>query len=328
MSATIARSILALLALGAAAAASAQTQEADPSFDARVERPAYRPGAGPVVTLDAAHRNFHTMDGRYRPFAQLVAADGYRIESGTAPFTRRSLARTRILVIANAGSGNAAATGQPAFSEAECDSVAAWVRRGGALLLIADHSPFGRAAQSLASRFGVRMGEGWVFEPQPAAPFLTTQIVYSRENGRLGAHPILEGRDPAERVGTLKAFTGQSLTLPRGAAALMILHPEAHEARDAAALNAIAPLLRQGWSAETARSAGAAPVGGRVQGLAMRFGRGRVVILAEAAMLSAQVVRLPGEGGGRTFTMGMNQPGLDNRQFALNVMRWLSGRLD
>jgi len=315
------------LALCAAAGALAQSQEADPSFDPRVERPAYRAGAGPLVTIDAAHRNFHTADGRYQPFARLIASDGYRIVSGTGPFTRQGLARTRILVIANAGSLNAAATDQPAFTDAECDAVAAWVRRGGALLLIADHSPFGRAAQSLAARFGVRMGEGWVFEPQPAAPFMTTQLIYSRENGRLGTHPIVRGRDASELVSTVKAFTGQSLTLPRGATALMRLGPDAHEARDAAALGAVAAALRGGWSAEAARATGATPVGGRVQGLAMRHGRGRVVVLGEAAMLSAQIVRLPGEGG-RTFTMGMNHPGIDNRRFALNIMHWLSGRLD
>ena len=39
-----------------------------------------------------------------------------------------------------------------------------WVRAGGALLLIADHAPFGSAAASLASRFGVSMGKGWTFD--------------------------------------------------------------------------------------------------------------------------------------------------------------------
>ena len=38
-----------------------------------------------------------------------------------------------------------------------------WVRNGGALLLIADHTPFGSAAHDLALRFGVDMGRGYVF---------------------------------------------------------------------------------------------------------------------------------------------------------------------
>ena len=50
-------------------------------------------------------------------------------------------------------------------------------------------------------------------------------------------------------------------------------------------------------------------------------GGGRVVILGEAAMLSAQV------GGPNQTKFGMNYPGIDNRQLALNIMHWLSGLL-
>jgi hypothetical protein len=51
-----------------------------------------------------------------------------------------------------------------------------------------------------------------------------------------------------------------------------------------------------------------------------------VVVLGEAAMLSAQVIVRP--GGGEAFRMGMNRAGIDNRQLALNIMHWLSGALD
>ncbi|HEX8246526.1 MAG TPA: hypothetical protein VF541_23680, partial [Longimicrobium sp.] len=60
---------------------------------------------------------------------------------------------------------------------------------------------------------------------------------------------------------------------------------------------------------------------GRAQGVAMAFGAGRVVVLGEAAMLSAQVATLPGR---EPMRMGMNVPGSDDQQFALNVMHWLS----
>jgi hypothetical protein len=46
-----------------------------------------------------------------------------------------------------------------------------------------------------------------------------------------------------------------------------------------------------------------------------------VVILGEAAMLSAQVVNLPGR---EPMRMGLNVPGHDDQQFALNVLHWLS----
>jgi len=47
------------------------------------------------------------------------------------------------------------------------------------------------------------------------------------------------------------------------------------------------------------------------------LGKGRVVVLAEAAMMSAQVA------GPQRKPMGMNVPGSDDRQFALNTVRWL-----
>jgi hypothetical protein len=50
--------------------------------------------------------------------------------------------------------------------------------------------------------------------------------------------------------------------------------------------------------------------------LAIEYGRGRIVVLGEAAMLSAQ------RQNGRAF--GMQLPGIDNRQLALNIMHWLS----
>lgn len=50
----------------------------------------------------------------------------------------------------------------------------------------------------------------------------------------------------------------------------------------------------------------------------MKFGKGRVVALGEAAMLTAQL------GGANQTPFGMNRPGTDDRQLALNIMHWLS----
>jgi hypothetical protein len=60
---------------------------------------------------------------------------------------------------------------------------------------------------------------------------------------------------------------------------------------------------------------------GRSQGIVIKSGKGRVVVLGEAAMLSAQLA------GPNKNPFGMNRPGIDNRQFALNLMHWLSGML-
>jgi len=58
----------------------------------------------------------------------------------------------------------------------------------------------------------------------------------------------------------------------------------------------------------------------RAQGIALQHGKGRVVVLGEAAMLSAEVTT-------RGFRFGMSVTDTDNRQLALNIMHWLSGLL-
>ncbi len=265
-------------------------QRADPDFDPAVARPAYR-RAGPRVLFDEAHANFHTAEGRYRPFAQLIGNDGYAVTPASEKFSAEGLAKGDILIVANAESDGPEGT---AITEGEADAVRDWVRAGGSLLLITDRPPHGEGARLLADRFGVEMGLAQTSDPDHSRGH-PANLVFGRDDGLLGDHPILRGRDDAERVGRVLTFAGQSLRGPLGCV----------------------PLLKLGEAAVDGAGRSAA---GRAQGLAFRSGRGRVVVLGEAAMLSAQTFR--GE------PLGMNVPGSDDRQFALNIMHWLSGLLE
>jgi hypothetical protein len=290
-------------------------QIADPDFKPSIEKPAYT-AARPIVVLDEAHANFHTASGRYKPFADLLQADGYRVISGTQSFTSASLRDAQVLVIANAlGSSITAANindPPPAFTGAECDAVRDWVRAGKSLLLIADHAPFGATAAALASRFGVEMGKGYAWAVNNNGPEPSTTMVYSRENGLLGAHAITRG------VTRVVAFTGQSLSVPSGAVVLLRFGSPAYESPGADSQADIAA-FRDG-KPTTARN-----ITGRAQGLAFDYGKGRVVMVGEAAMFSAQVARFTDPSGRRNeIKMGMNVPGNDNRQFLLNIMHWLT----
>lgn len=304
--------------------ASAQ-QVADPQFDASVERPTYS-ADGPTVAIDEAHGNFHTVATGYKPFADLLRNDGYTVMPGTAAFTAATLADVDVLVIANAGI-RTRRPGESAFTDEASDAVRDWVRSGGALLLIADHAPAGGAAADLAARFGVEMGTGWVFEWR--ADGIVSGLDFTRAAGSLGEHAILAGRDPTEAVALVRAFTGQSLSVPSGATVLLRLSPSAREAAALADLDAMATAItRDASAADEAIAARSRSVGGLAQGVALRFGEGRVVVLGEAAMLSAQVVTFTDDDGRpQTLKAGMNVPGIDNRQFALNVLHWLSGVL-
>lgn len=341
----IARTCLPILVPLLGATAALAQQGPDTAWVPSVARPAYD-GSGPRVGIDQAHRNFHTATGNYRPFAALLRRDGYRVSASTQPFTRASLSAFDVLVIANARGGDDAETvSAAAFTAEERAALREWVRGGGSLLLIADHAPFGAAAEALSMEFGVGMSKGFTRDTAAGLSDRRSDsfLRFTRENGLLGRHPILEGRGAGERVGVVMTFTGQSLSIPAGAAALLRLSPTAEdrvpptpaELRELAAqqqrvIDSLTAAARGGGARDTATRAvqlrpAAEPrytsAAGRAQGVAFAFGAGRVVVLAEAGMFSAQLIQLPGR---EPMRMGMNVPGHDDQQFALNVIHWLS----
>lgn len=288
------------------AAVSFAQQVADPNFDTKVAKPAF-PAKHPKVLFDEAHNNFHTATGRYKPFADLITNDGYQITPNPQKFSPQTLKGYDLLVISNALGApamNAPEASNPAFTPEEADAVRDWVKDGGALLLIADHAPMGAANQILGERFGVNMSKMFTidsqnFDKDSGNPGF---IIYTRESGRLADHAITRGRDDSERVNKIITFTGQSLKGPADSESFLKLADTAVDAM-------------QGTNTNPASAAG------RSQGLALKFGKGRVVVLGEAAMLSAQLA------GPNRMQFGMNRPGIDNRQLALNIMHWLSGLL-
>lgn len=279
----------------------------DPDFEVTVAKPAYKK-SGPKVLFDEAHHNYHTTTGRYKPFADLIGNDGYRVTPNQQKFSAEVLKGFHVLVIANArgaDQSDAAEASNAAFTDEESDAVRDWVKGGGSLLLIADHAPNGSANQILAERFNVHMSKGFTSDPENYETSSGNRgfIVYTRASGRLVDHSITRGRNDFERVSKIITFTGQSLQGPANSVAFMKL---ADTARDQMTRTAT----------ETVSAAG------RAQGIAMKYGKGRVIVLGEAAMLSAQIIPGP-----NSIKFGMNWPGTDNRQLALNIMHWLSGRL-
>jgi hypothetical protein len=128
---------------------------------------------------------------------------------------------------------------------------------------------------------------------------------YQGPDAVLSEHPITKGRDLQERVRRVATFGGSAfqalpggnaiLTLPRGA---LLLTQERVEIDEGSPIQA-APPSSDGSPRWTV------PVGGWLQGAATEIGDGRVAIFAETGLFS---------GG----------PAPDNRQFVINVMRWLA----
>ncbi len=317
-------------------------QVADPNFDAKVAQPAYT-RTHPKILFDEAHNNFHTSTGRYKPFADLITNDGYSVSPGTEKFSRKTLEGFDVLIIVNALGAerqNLPEASNPAFTEVECDAVRDWVKSGGSLLLIADHAPFGAAAEIMAQRFNVEMSKGHTSDPNnhDSETGNMSFLAFTRANNLLLGHPITDGRAPTERINKVITFTGQSLKGPLGSVSFLRLSDSALDINRQASLATgdTKPIdrlpdgrpLPPGITARAASGAGVprTSAAGRAQALAFEFGKGRVVVLGEAAMLSAQVLKGPAAQlmGREELQMGMNRQGIDNRQLGLNIMHWLS----
>jgi hypothetical protein len=317
MSRTAAVLVGLLLVAAAVAAALFVTRDRswDRAFDATVARPAYE-GNGPVVLFDEGHLNTHTIESGYRPLADLLRNDGYTVRASDGPLTAEALAGIGVLVLPVARGANET-NDDPAYTDAEGAAVEAWVRGGGSLLLVADHWPYGVAVAPLARRLGVEMWGGMVQDTSHYEPGRgDTHLIFSAENGLVAEHPITRGRDDAERVRRVLTFTGQSVQGPAGAVAFLALSPTAVEFPPGAPRAEHA-----GGDVVVSMEYGdPLPAAGRGQGIAFELDSGRVVVLGEAGMLRAQRER-------DDVLVGMNVPGYDNRQLALNIVRWLSGVL-
>ena len=298
-----------LLALAALLAAGlpAQRQYADTLFSPPIDDPAYAPGAGPAVYIDAGHQNFHTREGRYRPFATVLERDGYRVRSFPGPFTPAALRPVDILVISNAldarNVGNWTRPIHSAFTPTEIAVVRKWVADGGKLFLIADHMPMAGAAADLARAFGYTFYDGFAMDTSSSSG----AIRFTRDNGLLPASALT---DDGYYVDSILSFTGQAFAIPAGATPVL---------RGGEHWVSLQPDTAWQFHAQTPQIAADT----LYQGAYQSYGAGRLVVFGEAAMFSAQVVEM----NGQNVKAGMNHPAAPyNYQLLLNIVHWLDPR--
>ena len=125
-----------------------------------IKNPSYI-AKGPVILFDESHDNFQTATGGYKPFVQLLTADGYRFRPSSEELSEVCLAPADVLIIANAF--------EP-LSDSEINAVVEWVKGGKSLLLISDHPPFASPMKGLCKRFGVNLSGAWTSDPDQKEP--------------------------------------------------------------------------------------------------------------------------------------------------------------
>ncbi len=305
---TVLRVALAAILLYAVGAGEVRAQQrGDARFVPVVKEKAYPADDGPIIVIDEAHDNYHTMTGRYRPFAEFLRAHGCTVLPGTQPCSAPTLAAGDILVIANAlGEGNdenGAGKTMNAFSTEEIDAIARWVSEGGSLFLIADHMPFPKAVDSLAIRFSIRFSNGFAFYGGKPG----RGLMFTRGNDNLRAHWITDTPLDGAWVDSVVTFTGSAFQIQRAHDPLLVF---------GAGMVSLEPNVAWEFDEKTNR----VRVEGWRQGAAMEYGKGRIVVFGEAAMFTAQIA----ENG---LPMGMNAPeGAHNGPLLVNIIRWLAPR--
>lgn len=278
-------------------------QVADTLFQPVIDRPFYPIGKGPIVSIDEAHNNFHTLNGRYQAFAKVLQSDGYIVKSFRSHINSDSLKKIDILVISNAlNERNLEDWSLPtpsAFSKEEIKTISMWVKNGGALLLIADHMPFPGAVKDLAASFGFFFNNGFAIDT------VTQNItIFKRSDGFLIDHPITQGRNDMERIDSVRTFTGQAFQANPEAQPLLVFGK-----------STISLMPEEAWQFDDKTSR--ISVAGWYQGAVMMHGNGRVAVFGEAAMFTAQRTK--------SGWIGLKSPGAEqNQQFLLNIMHWLS----
>jgi len=284
-------------------------QVADTTYNPPIKNPIHEPGKGSVVFIDEGHHNFHTKEGRYKAFANLVERDGYIVKRYEGTFEKENLDKGKILVISNAlnkiNIENWYLPTPTAFTEKEIKIVKQWVIDGGSLFLIADHMPLAGAAKDLGSAFGFEFTNGFVFNTLSSRE---TAFFKTKDN-TLVESSITKGMNATENVKHIVSFTGQAFKIPTDATPVLKFNSDY-----------VNILPDTAW---VFKDIPRTPVSGWFQGAYKKFGKGRIVVWGEAGMFTAQFQ------GPEKVKFGMNRDiAKENYQLLLNIIHWLDGKFD
>jgi hypothetical protein len=290
----------------------------DLDFHPHAKNPAYTSldkTPAPTVCFDEAHHNLAVEKGFYRPILELIQSDGYQVRHQKTPFTVTSLKQCQVLYVSAVLSHSDYETSKKqsktsAFKSTEMTAIHNWVQGGGSLLLMTDHRPMGSAAAELLKKFHVQGSDVHVSNSHnPIQPFHDAGIFSIPESQMNLNSPIVKGRNPSERLKNIYFFYGQALhTTNSSADSFLQVGPHAKLGDAQLETNSTEPALDSTHYTSAA--------------VALKIKKGRLVVFGDATVFTSKWDLHLDE------PTGINRPGSDNVQMALNVFHWLSGILD
>lgn len=272
-------------------------ERVDKKFSYTTTTPEYPAKNGPTVYIDEAHHNAHKMGTSYKPFSDVLLADGYNVFSFKEKFDANTLKKVKILVIVNAlnekNVGSQALPNYSAFTKDEILAVKNWVSNGGSLFLVADHMPYPGAASDLASEFGFKLANSFAMRAKYKG-----RITYSIVNKTL--HPFAPVTNHIDSIAT---YFGSAFEFPQESHNILSI-PE----------NFKIYLTKRPW--RFPKSTAIISSENLSQGAVLEYGQGKVAMFGEGAMFTAQYMVFD--------KAGLNSPKAKyNIPFLLNLVHWL-----
>ena len=286
-------------------------QVIDSTFTYEVKSPAYDFNTGPVILIDEFHNNDMSIKNRMFPLIKVLKDDGYRIKPLKESISSSSLAQSKLLVIIGALHGanvdNWKLPTPDALSDEEVIELMHWIHQGGNLLLVADHMPFPGAVKNLTHQLGVEWYNGFVIDS-----INWGMSVFSKRDNTLNQHEFLNGRAEFEQVNWVATYYGSGFKIKDSS----IVGLFSFNNKDIVSYQTV-----KAW--EMGPNTPIIPSDKLYQAAIMNKGRGKVALIGEASLFSAQLV------GKDENPVGINfQNDHQNLQFVLNLFHWLSGVFD
>jgi hypothetical protein len=286
-------------------------QIVDSTFTINLKTPAYSYNNGPVILVDEYHNNDMSIKNRMNPLIRILRQDGYKIQPNTGPFRLNILKKANTLVVISPLHGsnvdNWKLPTPSAFDPKEIKELIQWIDEGGNLLLVADHMPFPGAVKELSDHLGVEWYNGFVIDSVNWG-----NSVFSKRDGTLKHHRLLNGRNQNERVNWVATYYGSGFQIKDSTITGIFGfdNPDtvSYQTQEAWKMYPDTPTI---------------PANDLFQAAVLKRGKGRVAIIGEASLFSAQLV------GKNKNPIGINFPNDgQNLQFVLNIFHWLSGSID
>ena len=273
----------------------------DINVDLSVENPSFKFNEGPLVIIDAAHKNFFVQSHLIKPLVDIVLNDGYRVSFIDKKFTKENLNQAKILIIITAlpfdFATQSSAAGMETYTETELNEVQAWVNNGGSLLVFSEHAPFDQAINPLLKKFEIESSVGVTIDTLNYDKSYNYRMIVFKGDNLNNSHPLVNGKYEVKK---LVSFGGSALSgekydniLKLGNSSLNVKH-----------------------------QTGNGPLGrGNSQGLAGFYGKGKIVAFGDSNGFTAMIFN--NEDGSKMYA-GMNSEGYDWKNFVLNTFDWLS----